>query len=119
STNPDGSLSTKSMVYTEYFARGTQPTEYCDIHQVPGIMTRIASSVGIIDKPSPRIETIGVPTPPPPASPPDARPTTTSYDSPAPTTTAKRRGIWSRIFGIGRGGQSREPESQPPKNPPR
>ena len=28
----DGQIETRSMVYTEYFARGTEPTEHCDIH---------------------------------------------------------------------------------------
>lgn len=28
----DGQVETRSMVYTEYFSRGTEPTEYCDMH---------------------------------------------------------------------------------------
>src|SRR5213075_376370 len=27
----DGQIETRSMVYTEYFARGTEPTEYCEM----------------------------------------------------------------------------------------
>jgi 1A family penicillin-binding protein len=28
----DGDVTTRSTVYTEYFARGTEPDEYCDVH---------------------------------------------------------------------------------------
>ena len=28
----NGEVETRSMVYTEYFARGTEPTEYCELH---------------------------------------------------------------------------------------
>ena len=31
SSNKDGELEHRSTVYTEYFARGTEPTEYCDV----------------------------------------------------------------------------------------
>ncbi len=65
--NPDGSLSRKSMVYTEYFARGTAPTRYCDLHNSPGIFTKIASAIGIDTKPvSPNIEAIAMHPPPAP-----------------------------------------------------
>ena len=33
----DGKLERRSMVYTEYFVRGTEPTEYCDLHPTRGI----------------------------------------------------------------------------------
>ena len=29
----DGQIETRSMVYTEYFSRGTEPTEYCELHR--------------------------------------------------------------------------------------
>ena len=106
------------MVYTEYFARGTQPTEYCDVHTSAGIPIRIASGVGVVDTPAVRIDSIGVPAVPPPPPSADAQPATASPDTTAPTTTAKRRGFWGRVFGLGRGGQSRQPESPPPAKKP-
>src|SRR5262249_35988897 len=114
SVNPDGTITSRSMVYTEYFARGTAPTEYCDLHTA--VQTRIASSGSVItDHPAPRIDPTPVPAPPPPPPTHAASPTTTASDGQAPTTTAKRRGFWGRLFGLGRGGgQQREPESPPP-----
>jgi len=120
SINPDGTVSTKSTVYTEYFTRGTVPTEYCDVH-VLSTQTRIATA-GVLEAPSPRIDSVGIrATPaiqPPTATESHPPPTTASDDTTAPTTTAKRRGFWGRLLGIGRGGQNREPESPPPPKRP-
>src|SRR6059036_3420093 len=33
----DGVVQHRSMVYTEYFARGTEPTSYCDLHPTTGM----------------------------------------------------------------------------------
>jgi penicillin-binding protein 1A len=119
SINPDGSPSSKPMSYTEYFARGTEPTDSCDVHTGALVATRIAANGGLIDQLAPRIDSIGVPAAPLPASL-DAPSSAASPDpTPDPATTpAKRRGFWSRLFGIGRSGQSREPDStSSPKKP--
>jgi 1A family penicillin-binding protein len=116
----DGVLEHRSMVYTEYFARGTEPTTFCDQHQSLGILTRVAGFFGAVpDRPSPpqaddpsvvstpapaptatsgelgRVETLPLPPPPPP----------------------KRRGFWSRVFGIGRDGEPKE-QDRPDEPPP-
>ena len=36
----DGQVERRSMVYTEYFARGTEPTAYCDLHPTRGFLWR-------------------------------------------------------------------------------
>ena len=41
-----GQLERRSMVYTEYFARGTEPTDYCDLHPTRGLMTKLAGLFG-------------------------------------------------------------------------
>src|SRR3954464_10991713 len=38
----DGQLEHRSMIYTEYFARGTEPTTYCDLHPTRGIVGKLA-----------------------------------------------------------------------------
>ena len=50
------------MVYTEYFARGTEPTAYCDQHPTRGIMTKLAGIFGGNDeRPAPpRVEDTGL-----------------------------------------------------------
>src|SRR5262249_23702962 len=100
----DGSRERRSMVYTEYFARGTEPTMYCDQHPTRGIMAKIAGVFGSEqDKPAPpRVDD-------PAAAP---TPQATSGLSPAPSQVEvpppapkKKRGFWSRVFGIGKDDQ--------------
>jgi len=89
-----GGVSTRSMVYTEYFARGTEPTAFCDLHPMGGFNGAIATVFTPSEKPSPvHIEpakpTVVVSdagkTPPPPRQ--------------EPEPPAKKRGFWGRIFG--------------------
>jgi 1A family penicillin-binding protein len=96
----DGHLERRSMVYTEYFARGTEPTTYCDLHPTRGIVAKVAGMFGAEqDKPTPpRVDdpvvapvaaaTSGV-TPPP------------TVENP-PEPPKKKRGFWSRVFGVGK-----------------
>jgi penicillin-binding protein 1A len=93
----DGRIERRSMVYTEYFARGTEPTAICDLHPTRGIMTKIAGIFGAEEKPAPvRVENTGL-APVPVA-------TTGTIPSievppPPPSPPPKKRGFWSRIFG--------------------
>ncbi len=108
------------MVYTEYFARGTAPTQYCDLHNSPGIFTKIASAIGIDAKPvSPNIEAIAMH--PPPASPvhTSTAPPPKLETPPPPPEPEKRRGFWSRVFGRNKAGESRKPEAQKAELTPR
>src|SRR4030095_16897072 len=56
----DGHLARRSMVYTEYFDRGTQPTTFCELHPTRGIMGKLAGIFTGQEKPAPPID----PTPP-------------------------------------------------------
>src|SRR5207245_5665708 len=56
-----GGVERRSMVYTEYFARGTQPGTYCDLHPTRGRLDKLAGLVGSDDHPPPRIEETGLP----------------------------------------------------------
>jgi membrane peptidoglycan carboxypeptidase len=105
----DGRLTQRSMVYTEYFAEGTEPAEECDIHASRGIFGSIAAVfTGRHDRPAPPrldaaglgpvLPAAGVGVPPPPPEPAVA-------DAPEPR---KKRGFWSRVFGIGGGKDKRE-----------
>jgi penicillin-binding protein 1A len=107
----DGELETRSMVYTEYFARGTAPTEYCDIHQTPGIFGTVA---GVFSEPpahsgdrtsAQTLATIA----------PSAAGVASAGDVSNPSATAapadviappsegqRKRGFWSRILGRGK-----------------
>jgi membrane carboxypeptidase/penicillin-binding protein len=96
-----GNLTQRSMVYTEYFARGTQPTTTCDIHASRGIFGTIAKvfTGGANEKPpAPHVEDTGIP-------PVAAATNGTTETPPEPKVEEpqkKKRGFWSRVFGIGR-----------------
>jgi 1A family penicillin-binding protein len=108
----DDQVQHRSMVYTEYFARGTEPTTYCDQHPTLGIMSRIANALGVQTAPSPPQVDESAPPPPPVA---------TSGDveiAPGPPEK-KKRGFWFRLFGAGRDDKD-EPGpggTQPKKKP--
>ena len=57
----DGEVSRRSMVYTEYFARGTEPTALCDLHPTRGLVGTLASLLHHTDTPPPpRAEDVGL-----------------------------------------------------------
>jgi penicillin-binding protein 1A len=98
--NDDGSIETKSMIYTDYFVRGSQPTTMCPLHPGRSLFATMAGALGI---------QVGKPTSVPAASlPPTPNPTTAA---PAQTNGAqakadepekkKKRGFWSKLFGVG------------------
>jgi 1A family penicillin-binding protein len=96
-----GRLTQRSLVYTEYFARGTQTTT-CDVHASRGVFGSIASvfTGGGEKAPAPHIEDTGLPqvaaTSGTAAAPPADVPATP--DEPQ----KKKRGFWSRVLGIGK-----------------
>jgi penicillin-binding protein 1A len=112
-----GELTRRSMIYTEYFARGTQPSGYCDLHPTRGFMTKVAGLFGAGEKPRPpHIEDTGLSSAPPPAPVATTGPSERVEVAPAPPPPEKKRGFWSRVFGIGKGHDpSRENAPAPPK----
>jgi penicillin-binding protein 1A len=97
----EGNASVKSQVYTEYFVRGTEPTEYCPLHSGPSAPpTTLAATI-----------TAAAPTDHPRAAQPEPRPIVpggTVAPTPQPPTQQpaqqeepkkKKRGFWGRIFG--------------------
>jgi 1A family penicillin-binding protein len=110
--NPDGSMSYKSTAYSDYFARGTAPTQYCDMHSLPTRYATTTSGTEYRPVVPPHVEAVGVQVSlPPPVHPTvaSAPPTVEPVPPPPPT---KKRGFWGRIFGRG------EPEkSEKPKKP--
>ena len=93
---PNDHVERRSMVYTEYFAAGTEPTTYCDLHPTRNLFSKIAAAIGVqqqspapvhVDEAAPvaAATDAGVEAPPPP-----------------PPADAKKRGFWSKLFGIGK-----------------
>jgi 1A family penicillin-binding protein len=116
--NDDGSVETKSMVYTDYFVRGTQPTTLCPLHPGRSIFATMAGALGVqVGKPAPvPADTAALP------------PTSgTSGVSPAQDTPAtskaeepqkkKKKGFWSRLFGGDDDKKQDEKDKKAPKKP--
>jgi 1A family penicillin-binding protein len=110
-----GEMSRRSMVYTEYFARGTQPTAYCDLHPTHGIFGKIAGLLGGAEHPvPPRAADIGLP---PAAAVPAAVGSTGQSEMAPPPPPKKKRGFWSKVFGIGKDDDA--PKSDDDHKPPK
>ena len=107
-TADDGTLTVRSMVYTEYFVRGTEPIDFCPVHGRSGFGDLIVGAGGDTITPPPAVPAapgqvterrLPVPLPPPAAA--EAEP-------------KKKRGFWSRFFGIGRDDKKKD-ERKPPQ----
>ena len=108
----DGTPETRSMVYTEYFVRGSQPAEECPLHPSPSLIDRLAGLFGAGPPEAPvsadqaglpqHTGTGGVAEPPVRASATrvdEAK--TDSKEEKAATVeeVKKKRGFWSKVFG--------------------
>jgi hypothetical protein len=115
-----GATVRRSLVYTEYFARGTVPTGYCDIHPTHGFMTKVAGLFGAQEKPTPpRIADTGAPVVPAAAAPAPSAADHVDEIAAPPPPPQKKRGFWSKVFGIGKRSE-RDHDADPasPKNEP-
>ena len=115
--NRDGFVERRSMIYTEYFVKGTQPTTTCPIHRDGSFFDAIAGVFGRDTGPPPvPVTSTGLPgAPAVPASttgtgPPTATaaPGSPSQPTAAEAPPAPKRGFWSRIFGKGKGDEGKK-----------
>jgi membrane carboxypeptidase/penicillin-binding protein len=107
----DGTVERRSMVYTEYFARGTEPNGYCDLHQprtffntvaslfkdddrpakaIEGGAPSISATAGVVHAPAAVVADVALPPPP------------SVIAGDGAEKPKKKRGFWSKVFGIGR-----------------
>jgi 1A family penicillin-binding protein len=103
----DGLLEIRSMVYTEYFVRGRQPTTVCEVHGSASLLDRLAGAFGRgeVAKPvrgdDPSVakgeptSTSGSPAVEPSSTAPAGRASEAQVEEPK-----KKRGFWSRLFGL-------------------
>jgi penicillin-binding protein 1A len=105
--NDEGELERRSTVYTEYFVRGSEPIDYCPLH-AGSFNAMVGTGGGIGGAPEPPQSSLPVVTgaalPPPPAPP-------AAVPAPEPE---KKRGFWSRIFGIGKR-EKQDDKKKPPQ----
>ena len=109
----------RSLAYTEYFAEGTQPTLWCDLHRSRSLFGTIASLFTAGENlPPPKLEDTGLPGAVEPQ--PAAQVASTAVEersSPDQPKPAKKRGFWSRLLGIGRDGKRAATDSVRPGSP--
>ena len=93
--NKTGQLEHRSMVYTDYFTGGSEPTTYCDQHPTRGLMTKLAGLFGAGDAPPapPHVDDVVVPAAM------GANGAAPSLERAPEPPTVKKRGFWSKIFG--------------------
>jgi penicillin-binding protein 1A len=106
----DGELEIRSMIYTDYFARGTQPTTVCPLHESPSLLDRIAGVFGKDNHsatPIPAADA-GLPLPPPAHTSAAAAEASAvekarerAEEERAEEEPRKKRGFWSKVFGGG------------------
>jgi penicillin-binding protein 1A len=134
---PDGAVEIRSMAYTEYYRKGTEPDDVCDEHEGPGFLERLAGVFGKDTELKPvSADAAGLPSvaiprdvPTPPVTGPDgdasARREAEARADPARdearkgaaaadpgAAPEKKRGFWGRLFG------KRDKEDGKKKDPP-
>jgi len=102
----DGFPVTRSMVYTEYFVQGTQPTTLCPVH--PGYFTEPVADLSGSDQQGPRAAVDEARMPPPkaptsgvvpPAAPQGGADSVHGGEVPKAEPAPKKRGFWGRLLG--------------------
>jgi penicillin-binding protein 1A len=106
-----GQLEKRSMVYTDFFVKGSQPNDTCPLHQSPSFLDRLAGIFGkdsgvpvAVDAagvPLPgAVSTSGAPMPPPSVEHKEDAKKTDAKDEKV-EDGKKKRGFWGRLFGRG------------------
>ena len=95
-----GNLTRGSQVYTEYFVEGTAPTESCPVHRriLGGALSAIAALVGGPSRPQESSQAVS--SQPAPVHVPEAAASTPKVEP--PPEPIRKRGFWSRVFGVGK-----------------
>jgi membrane peptidoglycan carboxypeptidase len=116
----NGMVETRSMIYTEYFEKGTQPTTLCPLHEAPSLLDRLAGVFGKDSRMPVPADAAGLPTPPTTsttgaASAPAGASVSKNGEKPEERTAEepkKKRGFWSRLFGGGGDKDKKEDEDR-------
>ena len=113
----DGFVENRSLIYTEYFVRGTQPTTMCPIHEGHSFVEKLA---GIFGKDLGKPVSVGeVGSVPPASSTSGSVAVTREQPKPddkaqtvKPEESKKKKGFWSRLFGRGEDDKKKEEEEK-------
>jgi penicillin-binding protein 1A len=118
----EGGYASTNSVYTEYFVKGTEPQEYCPIHNTPSFFSRVAGWIG------------NAPSAPAPERASDVLDRERDRDNDArhadrndevkdqveiakAPEPKKKRGFWSRVFGVGRDDDKKKEDGKKKREP--
>jgi penicillin-binding protein 1A len=112
--NRDGLVEKRSMVYTEYFVRGTEPAQLCPLHS-PSFTDRLAGIFGKEAGVPVSADDVGLPPPSASTSGTPAHPVVASTEAAKDGKVEepkKKRGFWGRIFGRGEADERKKEEEE-------
>ena len=117
-----GEVQVRSMAYTEYFVKGTEPTETCDLHDTGNFFQRLAGAFKVGDGIAPvPVDQTGAPErSATPAQVEEAKERAEAAEEKKHDAQAdedepkKKRGFWGRIFGSRKKDTEQKPESRNP-----
>jgi len=120
-TDRDGNIETRSMIYTDYFVKGAQPTTVCPLHE-QNLIDALAGAAGVQVGAPVSAEQAALPPPPPTSTSGSTaavseEPTTSGSTGAVEQPQRKKRGFWSRIFGGGDDREKKKKDEKPPKKP--
>lgn len=110
----NGEFEDRSMVYTEYFVRGSEPSEECPLHRDRSIFQRVVGLFGG----GPSASAPGVTPMAPPASGTDGKvePGREAAEQPkAAEEPQKKKGFWGKVFGFMKGKKDKDEKKEDKK----
>jgi membrane carboxypeptidase/penicillin-binding protein len=119
--NNNGEVQVRSMAYTEYFVKGTEPTESCDLHDTSNFFQRLAGVFKPGDIAPVPVDQAGLPQhTATPAQVEEAKERAEEAEEKKQDAQAeqdepkKKKGFWGRIFGSRKKDADQKPESRNP-----
>jgi hypothetical protein len=121
-----GEVQVRSMAYLEYFVKGTEPAETCDLHDTSNFFQRLAGAFKIGDGIAPvPVDQAGLPQHSAPAAQVEEakeraeEAAEKKQDAQAEQDEPKKKkGFWGRIFGSRKKDTDQKPESRNPEQNP-
>jgi 1A family penicillin-binding protein len=107
-----GEHQVRSMVYSEYFAAGSEPWDSCRLHEGGGFLQTMSGLFGRGRTPGPvQIESTGLPQKTTePSQPVQAEVAPAPIATQEPPVEKKKRGFWSRVFGKREKDEDKKPQ---------
>jgi penicillin-binding protein 1A len=110
--NKQGEFETRSMVYTEYFVRGSEPVDECPLHRDRSIFDRIVGLFGGGEASGQGVPGAAAPTASAPEAGAKVEPGTAAEAAKVAGPQQKKKGFWGKVFGIFKGKKDKGDERE-------